>query len=131
MNKLKITPVTFAALIALSACSGNSGFQSSESKPIVKNIDVEFQANPETSVKTRGGYKVYVGTSLGFALDASLRTVDIAGNTEQDGKVRVTLSEIPAGKYYLKVLAYSDLNDPNTGTSAKSLPSEEVSFNVQ
>lgn len=127
-TSLKIYFLLISFLI--SSCGIGDKFNNTEGASSPKKVVVEFNASKETAVKTRGGYKVYIGTVTGFSLGDALRVIDISGDQEDLGKIKVEVPDLDKGQYYIKLQSYSDLINPTTSLAATSETSDEVSFYV-
>lgn len=89
-------------LLPLSSC-----FQNSSNK---KGALVTWEANRESSVNSSGGgYKVYYSTQTGFnpLTDGSVINVPYTGDALTPNMALI--SDVPAGTYYVRVMAYSNL----------------------
>lgn len=118
----------WACVLGVSGCGGgNEAAGATSSAPANHAIDgtvlISWAANRETAVnRPGGGYRVYYGTTPGFSI-AAAPFVDVPHRAGATAPTQASLA-LPAGTFFVKVVAYSAL-DPNG-----SEPSAEITVTV-
>lgn len=98
---------------------------------VPKTTTLSFEASRDNAVKTRGGYKIFVGKTAGFSTSNATKVYNLSGTAEVGGRVSQVLEGFAPGRYFVKTQTYSNLVNPSLGSSAVSALSAEVEFNVQ
>ncbi len=115
-------------IIGTSACSAILGsYNYLGPSPLVQ---VSWTANKETAVnKFGGGYKVYYSTTSGFNINTAT-FVNVPYVSGASAPVTTTISNLLAGTYYFKIIAFSALNTVGVTTGSTSIPSAEFSLSL-
>ncbi len=94
------------------------------------NLGISWNANREVAVnRAGGGYRVYYSTTSGFALSAGTMT-DVPFVSGSQAPTSLSITGVKAGKYYVKIVAYSTLNAPGVTTGSVSAESLETPITV-
>ncbi len=126
----KILRWSFLLMPLLSACGQNLG--TSDLPPFFgeKEASVSWSANREKDVNTTGGgYRVYYWDQPSFSL-AIAPFVDVPYVAGLQAPTSSRIKKIAAGKYYIKVVAYSAFNPQGTAGGNQSASSSEISIMV-
>lgn len=115
--------VLWACVLGVSGCGGgNEADETTSSAPANQAIDgtvlISWTANRETAVnKPGGGYRVYYGTTPDFSI-AGAPFVDVPYRAGPTAPTQASLA-LPAGTFFVKVVAYSSLNPSGSDPSAE------------
>jgi hypothetical protein len=124
---------TFLFILGLSGCF--------EVKDSLKNptttptgsasVTVSWDDNRESGVNSAGGgYRVYYATSSNVSTASNANVVVVPYATGPKAPTTVTIENLAAGDWYIKVVAYAAYN-PGMSSAAKSADSPEFKVTVQ
>ncbi|MNL04399.1 hypothetical protein D3C87_1249670 [compost metagenome] len=96
-----------------------------------ESATVSWDANRESGVNTAGGgYRVYYASSPNVATASNSNVVLVPYVAGPTAPTTATISNLPAGDWYIKVVAYSAYNPGGSG-AAKSSDSTEFKITIQ
>lgn len=115
--KLAWIGILFAALVG--GCGGSNGVSvnppSQPPSATPRNVTISWAQNRESAVnRAGGGYRVYYSTTAGFSLSNGTQ-ISVPYLSGSAAPTSTTVSLVP-GTYYVRVVAYSNLN--TTGSAA-------------
>jgi hypothetical protein len=119
----------FFAMFA-AGCSGVGSSGGSSTPVATYTLLINWNANHEKAVNSAGGgYKIYYSKSSGFDVStaAMVNVPYVSGGTAPTSK---QITDLAAGTYYFKVVAYSALNPPGGTSGSLSSPSTEIAATV-
>lgn len=116
-------------LVLVTACGGGGG-----SAPItVSEVNISWNKNLEAAVnRNGGGYKVYYSLNSGFTTDdAGVVEIDVPYISGDLSPTSAQIKPLPAsGTYYLRIAAYSALNNPELSGGSISAATTQTTFLV-
>ena len=132
-----------ASLLLLPACFGDFTLRSPLSQTEVNgggpnpstgstyNVKVSWNANRESAVNaTGGGYVIYYGKSQGF-VPSTASSVVVPYVSGATAPTSGEITNLPAGTYYVEVVAFSKLNSPSKSNGgSNSSPSSAFQITV-
>jgi hypothetical protein len=93
---------------------------------------VTWAQNRETSVNSAGGgYRVYYASAAGVATASNPNVVLVPYVSGPTAPTTATISNMPVGDWYIKVVAYSAYNPHNVIGGVKSTDSNEFKITIQ
>lgn len=94
-------------------------------------IQISWNPNPETAVnRTGGGYKVYYSSNSGFAIsDGGVTEVDAPYSSGATAPTSTQVRFFP-GTYYMRIIAYSALDAPDTSGGSVSTATSQTTLVV-
>lgn len=93
---------------------------------------VSWDENRESGVNSAGGgYRVYYATSPNVATASNSKVVLVPYVAGPTAPTTATISNLSAGDWYIKVVAYSAYNPHGVSGGAKSLDSAEFKITIQ
>lgn len=120
----------FVSFALIAGCGSNKNQSTDDPVPAVTYpMDVAWTASKESDVNsTGGGYRVYYSTVTPVSTTgSSYQDVPYASGAAAPTNVRMRL---PAGSYYLRVVAYSSFNPDGLAEGNLSAGSSEVTVTV-
>ena len=136
MNTLIRSCAILVMTLFVASCGGGGGGSDTQrqqnSTPLTKkNVQVSWNANPETAVnQSGGGYNVYYSSTSGFSPgDPGVTAINVPYVSGATAPVTAQISVIP-GTYYIRVAAYSALNAPGTVSGSTSPASTQITLIV-
>lgn len=100
--------------------------------PGSESATVTWTANRDTGVNsTGGGYRVYYANASGVATAGNTQVVDVPYVSGPTAPTTATISNLGAGDWYIKVVAYSSYNPHAVAGGAKSSDSAEFKITIQ
>lgn len=84
-------------------------------------VQISWNSNPETAVnQSGGGYKVYYSSNSGFNIsDDGVTEIDVPYSSGATAPTSILVQLLP-GTYYIRIIAYSVLNAPDTSSGSTS-----------
>ena len=122
------------ALLTLAGCPNFEGKEAVKETPTAKGehtITVSWDENREAGVNSvDGGYRVYYASAPGVAVTGNTSFVQVPYVSGPKAPTSATISKLPAGDLYIKVVAYAKYNPHNVIGGAKSLESGEFKITI-
>ena len=96
------------------------------------SVTVSWDENREAGVNSAGGgYRVYYANSPNVSTTNNSNVVQVPYVSGPLAPATATISNLPAGDWYIKVVAYSAFNPHNVTGGVKSLASNEFKVTIQ
>lgn len=96
------------------------------------SVTVSWDKNREVGVNSAGGgYRVYYANSPNVSTASNSNVVQVPYVSGPSAPITATISNLPAGDWYIKVVAYSAYNPHNVTGGVKSLASNEFKVTIQ
>lgn len=107
-------------LVFVTACGGGGG---DTAAPVTSfsTVQISWNSNPETAVnQSGGGYMVYYSSNSGFDIsDTGVTEIDVPYSSGATAPTSTQVQLLP-GTYYIRIIAYSVLNAPDTSGGSTS-----------
>lgn len=96
------------------------------------SVTVSWDKNREVGVNSAGGgYRVYYANSPNVSTASNSNVVQVPYVSGPSAPITATIINLPAGDWYIKVVAYSAYNPHNVTGGVKSLASNEFKVTIQ